>query len=191
MSRPFDSGLPEVAGPVGRWPMDGQLAHFQAMLSDPDQTYDLAAVPPSSLIPGDWAVEAPGGTDIAAFRIPLRIAPPLRWLNRDAVRVARSADFTLAWDPAGYTGGERVRAGLSWGLNGISCEAPATAGSITIPAALIERLPADPRGPAMASLLFVPSNLTPSLYSLPLREGGVVRGLATFSYLESVTVTWE
>ena len=187
--RAFDSGRPEVASPAGRrWPMEGEFAHFQAMLSDPEQTYDLASVPPSALAPGEWAVEAPGGADIAAFRVPLRIAPPLRWLNRAA---PPGIDFTFTWDPAGYTDRERVRAGLSSGLNGISCEAPATAGSIIIPAALIAQLPRDPRGPAMASLLLVPSNLTPALYSLPLKDGGVVRGMSTFSYLEAVTVTWE
>ena len=191
--RTFDSGRPEVAGPTGRrWPMEGMFAHFQAMLSDPEQTYDLAAVPPSTLAAGEWAVEAPGGADIAAFRVPLRIAPPLRWLNRAALpRVGRSADLTLSWDPAGYTDRERVRAGLSRGMNGISCEAPATAGSITIPASLIARVPPDARGSAFASLLLVPSNVTPALYSLPLKDGGVVRGVSTFSYLEGVTVTWE
>jgi hypothetical protein len=135
-------------------------------------------------------VEAPGGGDIAAFRVPLRIAPPLRWLNRAAPRLGLG-DLTFTWNPAGYTDGERVRANVASGMRGISCEAPATAGSITIPASLIAQLPPDRLGPPMASLLLVPTNHTPALYSLPLRNGGVVRGLATFSYLESVTVTWE
>ncbi len=100
--RAYDFGRPEVAGPnARRWPMDGGFAHVQAMLSDPEQTYDLAGVPPSAFTPGEWAVELPGGTDIPAFRIPLRIAPPLRWLNRAALPRLGRTDLTLTWDPAG------------------------------------------------------------------------------------------
>ena len=189
---PFDSGRPEVAGPGRRWPMEGEFAHFQAMLSDPEQTYDLAV---------GAALHARGrrmGRRSARRRryrrfpraAPHRAAAALAQ-PRALPRVGRSADLTLSWDPAGYTDRERVRAGLSRGMNGISCEAPATAGSITIPASLIARVPPDARGPAFASLLLVPSNVTPALYSLPLKDGGVVRGVATFSYLEGVTVTWE
>jgi uncharacterized protein (TIGR03437 family) len=50
--RPFDFGRPEVTGPTGRrWGMEAMLAHFQAMLSDPEQTYDLASLPPSAFAP--------------------------------------------------------------------------------------------------------------------------------------------
>jgi uncharacterized protein (TIGR03437 family) len=187
---PFDAGVPVVAGPGGaRIPMDGIAGHYSTKPSD--ATYPLEAVPPSSFVPGDWSVEAPGGRDIAAFQIALRFPPPLRWTNRATISpVSRTNDLILTWDATGYTDREWMQGSIGVGAGSIMCQSPATTGSIIIPASLIAQLPAatTSTGTPMVELLLRPPNANPSLYAAPLVTGGSIPGLAIFSYLEMVWV---
>jgi uncharacterized protein (TIGR03437 family) len=185
--QPLDSGTPVVTGPGGvRIPMDGMGGHYTTPL--PDSSYKLEAIPPSSFTPGDWAVEVPGGKDISPTRVPLRTPPALLWKNRATLSaVSRTADLVLSWDPAGYTDQEWMQGTFGAGGGFVACQAPATAGSITIPAALISQVPATTAAP-MVQLLLTSVPATPLLYSAPLVSGGSVPGLSTFSYLEAVTV---
>ena len=63
--KPLDSVTPVVVGPGGvSITMEGTFGHYSTTPSD--TTYPLDAIPPSSFVPGDWSVQAPGGNDIAA-----------------------------------------------------------------------------------------------------------------------------
>lgn len=185
---PLDAGTPVVTGPGGvRITMDGSFGHYSTTPSD--TTYTLDAIPPSSFVPGDWSVQAPGGNDVAAFHANLRIPPALHWTNRATVSpVSRTSDLILKWDPTGYTDREWMQGSIGVGAGSVICQAPATAGSITIPPALIAQLPATTSAAPMVQLLLTPANLNPVLYSVPLVGGGSFPGLATFSHLEMVWV---
>jgi hypothetical protein len=77
------------------------------------------------------------------------------------------------------------------GAASVICQAPATAGSITIPASLLAQLPATPTtatGTPRVELLLTPTDANPDLYSVPLAGGSTVPGVATFTYLEMVWV---
>ena len=185
---PFDAGTPVVTGPGGvRITMDGDFGHYSTTPSD--TSYPLDSLPPSSFAPGDWAVEVPGGKNVAAFRAALRIPPALRWINRATVSpVSRASDLTLQWDPTGYADGEWMQGSVGVGTGSVICQAPATGGSITIPASLIAQLPAVTSATPMVELLLTPANSNPVVYSVPLVGGGAFPGIATFSYLEAVSV---
>jgi uncharacterized protein (TIGR03437 family) len=185
---PFDAGTPVVTGPGGvRITMDGDFGHYSTTPSD--TSYPLDSLPPSSFAPGDWAVEVPGGKNVAAFRAALRIPPALRWINRATVSpVSRASDLTLQWEPTGYADREWMQGSVGVGTGSVICQAPATAGSITIPASLIAQLPAVTSATPMVELLLTPANSNPVVYSVPLVGGGAFPGIATFSYLEAVSV---
>jgi hypothetical protein len=76
------------------------------------------------------------------------------------------------------------------GAASVICQAPATAGSITIPASSIAQLPTAPTTATgtKVELLLTPTDANPDLYSVPLARGGTVPGIATFTYLEFVWV---
>jgi uncharacterized protein (TIGR03437 family) len=185
---PLDAGTPVLTDPGGlRITMDGTFGHYSTTPSD--ATYTLEAIPPSPFLPGDWSVEAPGGKNVAAFHADLRIPPALHWTNRATVSpVSRTSDLVLKWDPTGYTDREWMQGGISVGAASAICQAPATEGAITIPAALISQLPATTSPAPMVQLLLTPTTSNPLLYSVPLVTGGSFPGLATFSYLEAVWV---
>ena len=184
---PFDAGLPVVTGPGGvRITMDGNFGRYST--PPPDASYPLDSLPPSSFAPGDWAVEVPGGKNVAAFHVALRVPPALRWLNRATVSpVSRASDLTLQWDPTGYSDREWMQGSVGVGAGSVTCQAPATAGSITIPSSLIAQLPALTSFTPMVELLLTPANSNPVVYSVPLASGGTFPGIATFSYLEVVS----
>jgi len=194
---PFDAGTPVVTGPGGvRIAMDGSFGHYSTKPSD--TAYTLDAIPPSSFVPGDWSVQAPGGNDIAGFQANLRIPPALHWTNRATVSpVSRASDLILKWDATGYTDREWMQGSIGVGAGSVICQAPATAGSMAIPSSLIAQLAVmtdsgaaagTPAVRPMVELLLTPANGNPVLYAVPLVGGGSFPGLATFSYLEMVWV---
>ena len=167
--------------------MEGESDFYSTRPSE--SSYSLDSLPPSSFTPGDWAVEAPGGKTVAAFRAALRVPPALRWVNRSTVSpVSRANDLTLQWDPTGYTDLEWMQGGVGVGAGSVFCQAPATAGSITIPASLMAQLPAPASFAPMVQLLLTPTIANPVFYSAPLVGGGSIPGIATFCYLDVVSV---
>lgn len=187
----FDAGRPVVVGPGGvRLPMSGNGGYYSTPPSA--ATYALDAIPPSIFVAGDWSVQTSGGKDIAALQAGLRVPPPLQWTNRATISpVSRTSDLILKWDPTGYTDREQMLGSIGVGAAGVICQAPATAGSIRIPASLIAQLPTTPTtatGTPYVELFLSPTRANPDLYSVPLTGGGTVPGVATFSYLESVAV---
>ena len=80
----IDSGTPVVTGPGGlRLPMEGFSGYYYSTFQG--KNFMLDSIPESIFAPGEWAVEVPGGSYIAAFIATLRIPPTLRWINRAIV----------------------------------------------------------------------------------------------------------
>ena len=183
-----DSGTPVVTGPGGlRIPMEGFPGYYHS--TSQGKNFMLDSIPASIFGPGEWAVEVPGGSYIAAFRAALRVPPALRWINRSTVSpVSRERDLTLKWDPMGYTDQEWVQCNLDSGRSSISCHAPATTGSLSIPASLIAQLSTPILFPAMLTLIVAPIDSNPVRYTVPLVKGGVIPGIASFGYLESIWI---
>jgi uncharacterized protein (TIGR03437 family) len=186
----IDAGTAVVVGPGGvRLSMSGDFGFYSTTPSA--TTYALDAIPPSIFASGDWSVQTSGGKNIAAFQAGLRVPPPLQWTNRATISpVSRTNDLILKWDPTGYTDREWMLGSIGVGAASVICQAPATAGSITIPASSIAQLPGTltTATGTKVELWLTPTEANPDLYSVPLTGGGTVPGLATFSYLEMVSV---
>jgi len=112
-------------------------------------------VPDGFFVGGFWTLTAPGGDDIEPFSVPLSVPGPIR-ADTPAV-VNRSEDLELAWNPEGFTESETMSASVISLLPAgedteirrfkqAICSAPATAGSITIPARELSQLPATQEG---------------------------------------------
>jgi len=112
-------------------------------------------VPDGFFVGGFWTLTAPGGDDIEPFSVPLSVPGPIRADTPAAVN--RSEDLELAWNPEGFTESETMSASVISLLPAgedleirrfkqAICSAPATAGSITIPARELSQLPATQEG---------------------------------------------
>jgi len=97
---------------------------------------------------GTYTYAAPGGTDVGAHSQDVVIPPPLDWTNRDQVNeVNRSQGQTITWAP---TSEEVIITGNSFRRldnqeaagAGFFCLADGSRGSFTIPAAILQSLPA-------------------------------------------------
>jgi hypothetical protein len=79
---------------------------------------------------------------IGAFQQRYVLPPQIRWTNRESLAmINRSADVPLIWNPEGYSADDVVTAFFSAGPTALSCTAPATAGQLTMPAALLQQMP--------------------------------------------------
>jgi len=146
---------------------------------------------PPALDPGTWRFAGPGGATIGPFEIDIIVPPGIRWTNRDELAgIDRLQDQTVRWDPSGYTDADVVFVTLSLvspGTSGIVCRTPAPAGSLTIPASLLQSLPSTSQ-PFDLQLAIRPRPNRRVVFPLPLRDSTTARGLIEYSYSESVRV---
>lgn len=139
---PLNAASVSVSGPGGQ----------QQMLSAGPGVYTgLFFNPANPLLsyfsPGDYTLSASGG-DVGSVNGKMRIGPPLNFRQQELTSLRRDRDYRIEW-----TGGEpsdRVWAAvLSVELSGgipragiVSCYQRAKNGSLTVPAALLQQLPA-------------------------------------------------
>lgn len=138
-----------ITGPNGEISMPLKTQTFNGV------TYDLYATPSSNtsfIAPGSYAFDnASGGQDVGAFTVSLNLSSPLVWSNMNSIStVTRANGQTVTW-----TGGDPSSTvsitGTSFGsINGsqtdfvvgaFTCQAPASAGTFTIPSAVLLSMP--------------------------------------------------
>ena len=136
-------------------------------------------------VPGEWRLNIAAGLS-AAFSTPLLVPPPIRWNRAGLSPVARTSDLTLRWNTEGYSNREWMAGKIVAGSAGVVYRVPATAGSLTIPAALLARLPASTSNTAVLELFPLTSNL--STFAIPVTNEVEGIGLSTFSYSETIQI---
>jgi hypothetical protein len=189
-------GVPLTSQPAVRLP-DGQewelKGGFLQSRVDVPEGSSLEAVPPSILQGGDWFLRLPGST---IFDTPLPVPPPLRWTNRaDLQVIPPKKDATISWESQGYATRDRVAVKLSsltiastgWRTVSLGCRAPAVAGSITIPAALITQFVDQAGNDAQMEVSLGQSNREWSTYSV----GGTIPGVLNVTYLDRIQTRIE
>jgi uncharacterized protein (TIGR03437 family) len=98
------------------------------------------------LIAGNYTLTGTAGPDIGAFTANLSLPPPLVWTNRPTIpaTVDRSQPLTITWTN-GYPGALVLINGQSQVSQGVGanfdCWADATAGTFTVPAAILQAVP--------------------------------------------------
>ncbi len=101
---------------------------------------------PDYFVAGKYTITGAGGADVKAFTTSITLPTPMTWTNEAQINdVTRSAGLKVTWSgAAGYV--------MILGYSGVSvpqdagaqfqCIAPASAGSFTVPAAVLQALPA-------------------------------------------------
>jgi hypothetical protein len=184
---PMDAGTLTASGPSG----SGLL---NTALLDSGGNYGLGALPfgpapvPIELLPGVYSLTGAGGNGVGPFNAAVTVPTPLAVSNFPTV-VTRSAGLTLNWtggNPADTVG---ISGAAANSVNGIlvgaqfACYTTAGAGTFTIPASILNQLPASnppanptsvsPYGSISVSWATTPSSSNGS-FSAPLTGGGML-----------------
>lgn len=96
----------------------------------------LTNLPPPAIAGGKWTLQSAGGKDIGAVIFNFALPSPIQLTGGVPVMVDHTQDRTISWNGAGFDAGATVFINLS-GNSLVTCIAPASAGTITIPAALL------------------------------------------------------
>jgi uncharacterized protein (TIGR03437 family) len=97
---------------------------------------------PGNLAPGNYRFAGVGGLTVGAFQSTLNVVSAMQWTNAGAFKsgtVSTGQPLTVTWtggDPNGYVALQIASANAMYSA-GIQCNAPAAAGSFTVPAYLM------------------------------------------------------
>jgi uncharacterized protein (TIGR03437 family) len=151
-------------------------------------------IPNASIVPGTYTLKGAGGKDVGAFNAAVTLGTPLTVTGGLPASVTRSAGLTLNWTGGNSTDLVEIigSAGGATGSAAFSCITTAGAGTFTVPASILNQLPAVTtqaisQGTSSGFLgVFSTPNPTSSsnptgssLFSAPLTAGGSISN-ATF-----------
>jgi len=109
-----------------------------------------------SLGPGNLSIDAPGGPDVGAFRASLTVAPGFTWTNQTGTR---ASGLTVSWTgPADY---------VLLSFPTFDCTAAASAGSFTIPPAVLANVG--------AQMPLQVAGVTQTTFAAPGLDAGILR----------------
>jgi uncharacterized protein (TIGR03437 family) len=148
-----------------------------------------------SLTSGNYTVSGAGGSAVGPFQVQLALPAMFSWTNRDQVAlVDRTQQLTVEWSGTGPKESLGIVGGnvdLPTNSSAIFyCVAPPGASSFTIPAEVLEALPASRFNPlASKGALFL---FNVSLANgVPFSASGLDTAIATTGYLEGRTVMFQ
>lgn len=115
--------------------MDGN-SYYSASLPPPTDG-PIGDLPPPIIAGGKWMFQSSGGTDLAASSFGFTLPAPIQLAGGAPISVSRNRDQTITWNGAAFDAGATVNIVLSGSTAIVSCTAPASAGTVTIPASLL------------------------------------------------------
>jgi len=157
-----------------------------------------AGIPNASIVPGTYTLKGAGGKDVGPFNASLTLGSLLTITGGLPASVTRNSGLTLNW-----TGGNSTDVVEIFGLSGSSsigtatfgCITTAGAGTFTVPASILNQLPAVTAsaitagtGTGYLGVFSSPAAAGSSLFSAPLTAGGTISN-ATFLALLGVEAT--
>ncbi len=142
------AGSVTMSGPIGTYPLpQAQTGVYELTFSPSSPTYPGIINDGTLLTPGDYTFTGTAGTDIGAFTVKVPLPAALDWTNIPArpVKIPRAHSLTINWTN-GYSGALVQMIGQSQATLGVgaqfTCWADATAGTFTIPEAILSAIPA-------------------------------------------------
>jgi uncharacterized protein (TIGR03437 family) len=200
----LDAGGITLTGPSG-----SSLAN-QALAEGSSDNYNLTlgiespgiALPPgvtfpgltnATIVPGTYSLKGAGGKDVGPFSASINLGSALTITGGLPASVIRSAGFTLSWTGGNSTDVVDIigSSGPSGNPTSYLCTTTAGAGTFTVPAFILQQLPAVTAGAVASgtatSSLSVISGPNPAngdgLFSAPLTAGGMIDGGTFFALL--------
>lgn len=175
-----------LTGPSGQMvEIPAQPIGYELSLPQPPTVAAAAELPPPFLTPGAWNVSVPGGDTIGAFGQAYQLPPQVRWTNRESLTTfGRTADLSITWNPQGYTAQDVLNVLLSESSTSLSCSVAAQAGSIVVPASLLQQFAA---GSGTLQLVIGPQ--TPTVFDVPLVAGGSAPVATSYYFSDRLSVT--
>jgi uncharacterized protein (TIGR03437 family) len=135
-----------LVGPLGggrviAWASKGV---YSVVLGTNSVLFGPAPVGGLYLTPGDYTLTATGGADVGPFTSTLTLPESFQWTNRDAIAsVSRANGVTVNWTGgSGYVTIIGISATAQSVGASFSCQAPASAGTFTVPPVVLLALPA-------------------------------------------------
>lgn len=96
-----------------------------------------SSLPNSTIARGNWTWQSSDGKDLPASSFGFTLPAPLQLAGAAPVVFKRDQDQTVSWNASALDPSTVVSVNLNGGGVQIACSAPAAAGSLTIPAALL------------------------------------------------------
>jgi hypothetical protein len=125
----------------------------------------LSNLPAPVIAAGKWTWTSSGGADLPASSFTFSLPSPFQLNSGWPLSLNRGQDQTLTWNGANFPAGVVLTASLSGAL-GISCTAPANAGSLTVPATLLSQVPPGSLGTLSISVSQMGSFIPHTLFKL-------------------------
>ncbi len=177
------NGSKQVTVPFGKQQYSKQLGYsLPTPLPSPGGLLDSGPV----------RIMGAGGTDVGAFSVSVNPAPQINITNlMSSSSVPRSSDLTVTWTVSGsapsnaliiVAGGTRDSALRNSAA--FLCSASANSTSLTVPSAILERLPATTSGVVLAGILQNTPQAT-------FQTSGIKAGSATTASISAVTVSFK
>jgi uncharacterized protein (TIGR03437 family) len=198
----LDAGAIALTGPSG-----SNLTN-QALTEDPKDNYSLAigiesaGLPPgvtipgltnASIVPGTYSLKGAGGKDVGPFNASVNLGTALTIAGGLPTSVTRSAGLTLNWTGGNSTDLVEIigSAGTTGNTTTFICSTTAGATTLTVPASILQQLPAETAvaitaGTATGSLAVLSSPSPASgngLFTAPLTAGGSIANGTFFALI--------
>lgn len=162
-----------------------QSVFYSATLPQPTQG-PITNPPPPVIAGGNWKWYSTGGPDLGASSFGFTLPTPFQLSGSGMISLVHNVDQTLTWNGAAFDSG----AVLNVGLPGyVTCTAPANSGTLTIPASLLTRVPANSLGSLSMTVTEAGSYLPHTQFRL--QNGNTLLMLVNYSTGETTPVDFQ
>jgi hypothetical protein len=191
------SKRPELAAGVGITLRNGATSmvltsdspnfYYVNLIQPPEGTL---ALPPTSFFPGGpWTLSFAGSADIPPSSFKFQLPSPILLNGSSPLTLRRDRDQTITWNGAAVDPSSTLNLTLKSAASAISCVAPASAGSLTVPADLLSSFSPASIGTVTAQIQPSPSALPYTL--LRTSDGKTLLVFASFSSSDSRPVDFQ
>ncbi len=164
----------------------------QILTKGADNVYSASVTPFPTITPQPYTISGAGGADVGPFSasavldapITITSGVPAPYGSVTAVLLRRDQDLTITWTGGGTDWVQVIGSSSApvatttptLDTEIFACTTTADKGTITVPAAVLSRLPVSPTNPNSANQLFVisrsPASATNGVFTAPLTAGG-------------------
>lgn len=187
---PPDPGMPvTLQSPTTTIVLSNPYGEYYPQTPLPWVDGPLSNLPTPAIAGGNWTWQSPGSADLAASSFHFMLPAPVQLNGGVPVSMNHTQDQTIAWNGAAFDAGATVNISLEGSGPLVSCVAPASAGTITIPAAMLAGVSPNTIGTLTIDLNEAASFLPHA--QLQLTNGNTLLTIVSFSSEDSRPVFFQ